>query len=85
MGRRTMLVGVILGIAVMVFFAAWPVWKWIETKPVSDSLYERTKAAVDRNPRLKPAWDIALQDGVLTWREARVILEGAGEKLGPQE
>ena len=85
MGRRIMWVGVILGIMAMVFFAAWPVWKWIETKPVSASLYERTKAAVERNPRLQPAWDIAMQDDVLTWREARVILEAAGEKLGAQE
>jgi hypothetical protein len=80
-----MLVGVILCIMVMVFFAAWPVWKWIENKPVSDSLYERTRAAVERNPQLKPAWDIAMQDEVLTWREARIILEAAGEKLGAQE
>jgi hypothetical protein len=58
MGRRTILVGVIFCLMAMVFFAAWPVWHWIENKPVSASLYERTKAAVDRNPRLKPAWDI---------------------------
>jgi hypothetical protein len=85
MGRRTMLVGAILCMMAMVFFAAWPVWHWIENKPVSAALYERTRAAVEKNPRLKPAWDIALQDGVLTRFEARVILESAGEKLGPQE
>jgi hypothetical protein len=85
MGYRTKLVGVILGIAVMVFFASWPVWKWIENRPVSAALYERTKAAVDKNPRLQPAWDIAMQDGVLTWREAKVILEAAGEKVDAQE
>jgi len=85
MGRRTMLVGVIFGIMAMVFFAAWPFWKWIETKPVSDSVFERTKAAVDRNPRLlQPAWDIAMQDGVLTQSEASVILRAA-EKLGAKE
>jgi hypothetical protein len=85
MGPRTKLVGVILCVAVLVFFAAWPVWKWIENKPVSDSLYERTRAVVEKNPRLQPAWDIAMQDGVLTWREARVILESAGEKLDAKE
>src|SRR5262249_59041169 len=30
--------------------------------------YARTKAA-EKNPRLQPAWDIALQDDVLTWPE----------------
>jgi hypothetical protein len=79
------LVGVILCITVLVFFASWPVWKWIENKPVSASLYERTKAVVEKNPRLKPAWDIALQDGVLTRAEAKVILDSAGEKLDANE
>jgi hypothetical protein len=79
-----MLVGVILGIMVMVFFAAWPVWKWIETKPVSDSVRERTRAAVEKYPELQPAWDIAMQDDVLTGREARIILDAA-EKLGAKK
>ncbi len=81
MSPRFKLVGVIICIAAMVFFVSWPIWKWIENRPVSTSVYERTRAAVEKNPRLKPAWDIALQDGVLTWPEARVILESAGEKV----
>jgi hypothetical protein len=68
----------------MVFFVSWPVWQWLKFKPVSAAMYERTKAAVAKNPRLQPAWDIALQDGVLTWSEARVILESAGEKADPE-
>jgi hypothetical protein len=82
---RTKLIGVILCLVAMVFFASWPVWKWLKYKPVSASLYERTKAVVERNPRLQPAWDIALQDGVLTWSEAKVILESAGEKVEPED
>jgi hypothetical protein len=85
MNRQLMTVGAILGITAMVFLASWPVWKWLMFKPVSASLYERTKAAVDKNPRLKPAWDIALQDGVLTREEANVILESAGEKAEPNQ
>jgi hypothetical protein len=80
-----MVFAAILGLVAMVFFISWPVWKWIQFRPVSASVYERTKAAVDRNPRLKPAWDIALEDGVLTWSEARVILESAGEKAEPEQ
>ena len=85
MNRRIMIVGVVLGIMAMVFFASWPVWKALKFKPVSTALYERTKAAVDADKRLKPAWDIALEDGVLTWSEARVILDSAGEKVEPEQ
>ena len=85
MSRRTMLFGAILCLVAMVFFVSWPVWKWFKFKPVSASLYERTKAAVEKNPRLQPAWDIATQDDVLTWPEAKVILEYAGEKADPDE
>jgi hypothetical protein len=85
MRRPTMVFGAILGHVAMVFFVSWPVWKWIKFKPVSASLYERTKAAVEKNPRLQPAWDIAMEDGVLTWYEAKVILESAGEKVEPEQ
>ena len=84
MNRRIMTLGAILGLMAMVFFVSWPAWKWLKFRPVSASLYERTKAAVEKNPRLKPAWDIAMEDGVLTWSEAKVILESAGEKVEPE-
>jgi hypothetical protein len=83
--RRIMTFGAILALIAMVFFVSWPAWKWILVKPVSAKVYERTQAAVEKNPRLKPAWDIALQDGVLTREEAKVILESAGEKVEPDE
>ena len=85
MNRKFMTVGAILGLVAMVFFISWPVWKWIKFKPVSARTYERTKLAVEKNPQLKPAWDIALQDGVLTQEEAKVILESAGEKAEPEQ
>jgi hypothetical protein len=80
-----MLFGATLGLIAVVFLASWPVWKWLYFKPVSASLYERTKAVVEKTPRLQPAWDIAMQDGVLTWPEAKVILESAGEKVDPDQ
>lgn len=85
MNRRFMTSGAVLGLMAMVFFVSWPVWKAIKFKPVSAATYARTKAVVEKNPRLKPAWDIALQDEVLTWPEAKVILESAGEKAEPDE
>lgn len=33
----------------------------------------------------KPAWDSAMQDGVLAWSEAKVILLQAGEMVEPEE
>jgi hypothetical protein len=78
-----MTVGAILALIAIVFFISWPVWKWLMIKPVPAAVYERVKAAVEKDPRLKPAWDIAMQDGVLTWEEAKVILESAGEKAEP--
>jgi hypothetical protein len=83
--RRTKLFGAILCLVATVSIAAWPVWKWLKHKPVSAALYERTKAAVEKNPRLQPAWDKAMEDGVLTYPEAKEILESAGEKVEPDE
>jgi hypothetical protein len=84
MNHRFMTLGAILGLVAMVFFVSWPAWKWIKFRPVSASMYERTKMAVEKNPRLQPAWDIAMQDGVLTREEAKIILESAGEKVEPE-
>jgi hypothetical protein len=80
-----MLIGAILSLLAVVPFAAWPVLKWLKPKPVSPALFERTKAAVEKDPRLRPAWDKAMEDGVLTWPEAKEILESAGEKPEPEE
>ncbi len=73
------------GLTAMVFFVSGPVWKTIKFKSVNAATYARTKAAVEKNPRLRPARDMAPRDDVLTWPEARVILESAGEKAGPGE
>ena len=83
--RRTKLFGAILCLTAMVPLVAWPVWKWFHPKPVSAALFERTRAAVEKDPRLRPAWDRAMRDGVLTWPEAKSILESAGEKAEPEQ
>jgi hypothetical protein len=84
-GRRTKQFAAILCLVAMISITAWPVWKWLHPKPVSASLFERTKTVVEKNPRLQPLWDRAMQDGVLTWPEAKEILESAGEKAEPEE
>jgi hypothetical protein len=83
--RRTKLFGAILCLVAIVSIAAWPIWKWLHPRPVSAALYERTKAAVEKNPKLQPKWDKAMEDGVLTYPEAKEILESAGEEVGPED
>jgi hypothetical protein len=76
--------GAILCLVAIVSFSLWPLWKWISVTRASAALQERTRAAVEKHPELKPAWNIAMEDGVLTWSEAKEILEAAGEKVDPE-
>jgi hypothetical protein len=81
MNQRSKLIGVVLCLMAMSFFAALPFWKWFGARAVAAPLQARTRALVDANPALKPAWDVALEDEVLTYPEAKVIIEAAGEKI----
>jgi hypothetical protein len=81
MNQRSKLIGVVLCLMAMSFFAALPFWKWFSTRAVTTAVQARTRSLVDANPQLQPAWDVALQDGALTYSEAKVIVEAAGEKI----
>src|SRR5690348_7115048 len=74
-------IGAVFCLMAMAFFAGWPFWKWLNVRAVNASVRARTQALVEKNPQLKPAWDIAIQDDVLTMPEAKVIVEAAGEKI----
>jgi hypothetical protein len=82
---RTKQVGVILTLLAMASFVAWPFWKAWYFNIASAALQDRAKQLVQNNPSLQTAWDVALADGMLTEPEARLIVEGAGEKFGTQE
>jgi hypothetical protein len=82
---KTKQFGAVLCLVAMAFFAGWPFWSWLNARAVSATLQSRTKALVDKNPQLQPAWAVALHDDVLTRPEAKVIIEAAGEKLEPEE
>jgi hypothetical protein len=85
MNRRTKQIWAILALlAVMAFILSWPLYKKYTVRAASASLQERTKQVVEKNPRLQPDWDKAMEDGVLTWSEANAILEKAGEKADPE-
>lgn len=81
MNRQTKQFGAILCLVAIVSFSLWPLWKWVSVKPASAALQARTRAAVEKHPELKPAWNIAMEDGVLTQYESKEILEAAGEKV----
>lgn len=71
MSPRMKHLGVVLCLMAMAFFAGWPFWKWLNARAVSAALRARTEALVEKNQPLQTAWVIALQDGVLTWPEAK--------------
>lgn len=84
MHPRTKTAGVILCLMAMSFFAALPFWHWFYARAASAAVQTRTRTLVESHPRLKPALDVAMQDEVLTYPEAKVIVEAAGEKLDPE-
>lgn len=81
MNRQTKQFGVILTIVAIVSLSAWPLWDWLYVRAASHALVARTKTLVDKNPQLKPDWDQAMADEVLSLSEARAIVEKAGEKI----
>jgi hypothetical protein len=58
------------------FLAPPLAWKAIKSTSTNTARLSRTKAAAEKNPRLQPAWDLALHDDVLTWRSERPGTDG---------
>ena len=86
MSRRTLLIsGTVLMFLALLPFLGWPVYKKLTLKKASPALIERTKKAVEKHPELKPDYDKAMEDDVLSYDEAKEILEKAGETVRPDE
>jgi hypothetical protein len=85
MDRQMMKFAVTLCLVAIVSFSAWPVWKSLHVRQANAALEARTRALVEKHPELRPAWNIAMQDGVLTYDEAKEIIEGAGEKMDSEK
>jgi hypothetical protein len=86
MSRRSkQVVAVLALVATACLIVAWPMYKKYRITPASTTLIERTKKAVEKHPELKPDWDKAMEDGVLTYPAAKAILEKAGEKVEPED
>ena len=78
--QNQIFIGVVVVVAILA--AMWPIYnKYRRVKNVDATLHGRAKALVEKNRQLQPTWDAAMQDNVLTWDEAKTIIEGAGEKL----
>jgi hypothetical protein len=86
MSRRSkQIVAVLALVATACLIVSWPMYKKYRLTPASSTLRERTKKAVEKDPKLQPDWDKAMEDGVLTRDEAKAILEKAGEKVEPED
>jgi hypothetical protein len=86
MRRRTFLIfGTVLTFLALVPLVGWPVYKKLAVRQASPALIERTRTAVEKHPELKPDYDKAMEDGVLSYDKAREILEKAGETVRPDE
>jgi hypothetical protein len=84
--RRTFLIfGAVLTFLALLPFVGWPLYKKLTFKKASPALIERTKKAVEKHPELKPDYDKAMEDGVLSYDEAKEILEKDGETVGPDD
>jgi hypothetical protein len=77
--------GILALLAMASFVLAWPIYKKLNLGAARAGLVERTRKVVEKNPHLQPDWDKAMEDGVLTWREADAILRKAGEKAEPDD
>lgn len=84
--RGFLIVGTVLMFLALVPFLGWPLFKkYYLSQRASPALVERTRAAMVKHPDLKPDYDKAMEDGVLSHDEAKEILEKAGETVGPDE
>ena len=82
---RSKNIGAVVCLVAFAFFAGWPVWKWLNVRSASSRLQTRTQTLVEKNPQLQLAWTVAMQDDVLTYPEAKILVEAAGEKVDPGE
>ena len=86
MSRRTFLIfGTVLTFLALLAFVGWPLYKKLTLKKASPALIERTRKGVEKHPELKPDYDKAMEDGVLSYDKAKEILEKAGETVGPDD
>jgi len=83
--RKLVIIGTVLMFLALLPFVGWPVYRYITLRKASTAMIERTTKAVEKHPELKPEYDRAMEDGVLSYDEAKAILEKAGETVGPDE
>ena len=86
MSRRKFLIfGTVVMFLALVPFLGWPIYKNLTLRKANAALIARTEKALQKHPELKPAYDKAMEDGVLSYDEAKEILEKAGETVGSDE
>jgi hypothetical protein len=77
--------GTVLTFLALLPFLGWPLYKNLTLKKASPALIEQTRKVVEKHPELKPDYDKAMEDGVLSYDKAKEILEKAGETVVPDK
>ena len=78
MTRKQKQIGAALGVAAIVAFTSWPLYKYFQVQAATAARQAEAKALVDQNPQLKAAWDKAMSDEVVTEEEVTEILAQGG-------
>jgi WD40 repeat protein len=77
MNRRTKLIALIVAGTIVAALAGWRAWDRVQNNPASEALHQRVKELLAERHDLRPSYDRAMEDGVLTRAEAQAILEAA--------
>ena len=77
----TMKKNLLIAAIVVIVGGVWALFE-LRTKPANDKIQSGVRKIVDQEPRVKPLYDQAMTDGVLTILEANEIVDKANELKG---
>ncbi len=66
---------------IIVIFAGAGIWAWIDlrNKPANPRIQSGVRQILQKEPSLRPMYDDAMSDGVLSTLEAKQIIDKANE------
>jgi len=74
MTRTQKQIGAALGVAAIIAFTSWPLYRYFRVQAATEARRAQAQAHVDQHPQLKEKWDEALSDDVVTEEEVVEIL-----------
>ena len=73
---------ILIWIAVVIVGAGLWAWYDLTTKPANERIQAGVQQIIQKEPSLRPMYDAAMKDGVLTTSEAARIVNKANELKG---